>query len=542
MNGDGVLPETSKEVAKGSIWNIAGSLAFNLISFLYVLMVAWAVSPDDLGLFYLALSAVSVFAVIDDLGLGNSLSRYLPFYEGRKEKHKVPSLLKSSVATVTVTALALMAILWAAADYIGAAYQDARLAGLVRLLAIHLLLTNWSKISSSFLQARRDMRALQLSQNAGNASKLAFTFILLAAMGPTPEALIVGFILSVLVSTLVSSLLSLGYLKEYPASPGWFPKREFFTEIVSFGIALGILQSFNMAISSMNRLMIGFLSPSEATVAVATFSIAVSVSSVTLIFSTAIGSIFLPLMAKLYGKDDRAGMRQVTDTSQRWAFFLTIPLAVAITVYSAEVLETFYGPSYAWGATALSIICVAMIIRSISMMLSLSLASMRAIRLTFMTSLVSGAANLALNILLIPQFGIAGTAAAMVASAAIIVAMNSHYASRLIGYSFPAPFLRLVFCALATLLAMLAAKSVFNPFSVGLLEQFSQSQYVVKVLSLSYLGFAALATAAIFSALAFLLKCFGKEDVSLLEKGMRKVRLPEFLVRAVHSIASRGTG
>ncbi|MCI0503247.1 flippase [Candidatus Micrarchaeota archaeon] len=536
------VPDASKEVAKGSVWNIAGNLLFSLISFLYVLVVAWAVSPDDLGLYYLALSAVSLFAVIGDLGLGNSLGRYIPFYEGRNERGKIPLLLKSGAAAVTASAVILMIVLWVSADLIGSAYDDSRLANLIRLLAVHILLANWNKISSSFLQARRDMRGQQISQNAGNLAKLVFTSALIGMLGPTPAALIIGFILSVLVSTLASSFLSLGKLRDYPPSRGWFAPREFLREIVAFGIALGMLQSFNLAISSVTRLMIGYLSASDATLAVATFSIAVSLSSVTLIFSSAIGSIFLPLMAKLYGNDDRGKMRDVTGTSQRWAFFLTIPLAIAIAVYSEEVLGTFYGSSYAWGGAALSIICIAMAIRSISAMLSLSLASMRAIRLTFMTSLVSGLINLALNLLLIPHYGIMGAAIAMAASAIAIVAMNSHYAGKLMGYAYPPSFIRLVLCAIMALAVMALSKSVFNPFALAFPGTIAESQYAAKALSLAFLALGALASGAIFALLALALKCFGREDVSLLQKGMNKMRLPEPLVGAVISIARCGIG
>ena len=76
------IPEISREVAKGSFWSLAGSVFFKLSSLLYVVLLARAASQDDIGTFYLALSAMSLIWVFSDLGISGALTRYVPFFEG----------------------------------------------------------------------------------------------------------------------------------------------------------------------------------------------------------------------------------------------------------------------------------------------------------------------------------------------------------------------------------------------------------------------------------------------------------------------------
>ena len=132
------ISQYSKEVAKGSIWSLAGNVSFYLISFFYVILIARSVSQDDLGLFFLAMSVVSLGAMLDNMGLGGALTRYDPFYEGKNEKSKIKSLLKMSYIVVTITALILLAIIWVSADFIGDIYQNERLPEVIRLLSVYL--------------------------------------------------------------------------------------------------------------------------------------------------------------------------------------------------------------------------------------------------------------------------------------------------------------------------------------------------------------------------------------------------------------------
>ncbi|NYZ77134.1 oligosaccharide flippase family protein, partial [Candidatus Micrarchaeota archaeon] len=158
------ISEHTQEVAKGSIWGLAGNITFNIISFFYVILVARTVAQDDLGLFYLSLSIVTIMGIFSTLGLDVSLSRYIPYFEGRNEKGKIKSLLKSSYKIASVVALILVAILWLASDGVGAFFQNPRLPEVVRMLSVLVLLNAVFRINTEYLRGRADIKTMQINQ------------------------------------------------------------------------------------------------------------------------------------------------------------------------------------------------------------------------------------------------------------------------------------------------------------------------------------------------------------------------------------------
>jgi O-antigen/teichoic acid export membrane protein len=109
----------TKEIAKGSFWSLIGNVSTNFISFFYVILIARAVSQDDLGLFYLSLSVVTFMSVFTNLGVSNSLARYVPYFEGKNEPGKIKILLKSGYVIVTILAVLIMILLWMVEGHAG---------------------------------------------------------------------------------------------------------------------------------------------------------------------------------------------------------------------------------------------------------------------------------------------------------------------------------------------------------------------------------------------------------------------------------------
>lgn len=541
--GEHKLSDNSKTVAKGSAMSLAGNLLFNLISFLYVVLIARAVSPDDLGLFYLALSVVSIAQAFEGLGMAGSLSRYVPFFEGRGEAGKIKALLKSGYKVVAVSSFAMLALCWLLAEPLGAVFGKEQLPEAIRLLSLFLPMNILFRMNQAFLRGRVDIRAFESIKNLQHLLKLALTLLSFQLLGASVLSLIIGFVLSMLLGMLVSFIFVRLRSNDLPEKEEPIPLKQITNEILPFGFMLTLMTSVGALVFAVDRVLLGyFLASQDSTAMIAVYSIAVSLAMVAMIFSNSIGSIFLPLMSRLFGGRRFPEMLDVTETAQRWSLFMTVPPATVMIAFAPEMLSAFYGESYAGGALVLAIVVLAVLIRSMSSVLSLVLSSMRVVKLQLRVLVLSGLLNVALNILLIPLMGITGPALAFLASSIATAFMLRDYARKLIGFRFSAQFKRLLLVTVATLVLVLLLKPYFLKMAVSLPDPGDDmlAIYAAKLFYLSFLGLLAALSFMLFMGLVLALKCFGSEDLGLMRKAMAKARMPKPLISLATAVAAHG--
>jgi O-antigen/teichoic acid export membrane protein len=552
MDGDEDLLEDlslhSTEVARGSFWSIFGGLFYKFISFLYVVIIARMASQDDVGLFYLSLAVVTTFIVVSDLGLPASLIRYTPYYEGRGEHGKVRALLKYAYLVVALLSVLFVAAIWLCADTIGSMYQNQLLPGALRMVSLFLLLNNIFRINYSFLNGLSEIKQIQFLLNLDNLLKFLLTTVAFIFAGPSFLAIAVPFLLAHLLVVAYGFVLVRNKERSLPtgqeARQEALPSFHFvLTEVVPFGLMLSAIYSFNMILASSDRILLGYLAPpSVSTQLVAVYSISITLATVLIMLPGAIGSIFLPVMSKLAGKDDLGHMRSTLCTAQRWLLFIILPVTVVMVSLSAELLGAFYGQAYQAGWLVMAIFTLGIMMNGLAYLTSMALAALRQVGLELRISVAAAVANVVFCLLLIPGFGMEGAALASLLSFTLLLILYCHYGRSLYGFTFPAETPKLFAAATASFLVLAVVKA--PAFSVlGMFWHPSdsvQSLIADKAVYLSFLAILAAFIAAVFLLLALLLKCLKKEDVVLLEKILRRAMVPQPLAARAREVASYG--
>ena len=534
----------SHEVAWGSFWGLVGTLALKVVSFAYAIYVARAFSQENVGLFYLALSVISVIGFWRDLGLPAALQRYVPFFEAKKQGGKALSLLKISFAVELVLGAALSAVLFIFADSIGALYQNAAIAEGLRLLAAYVVFENLSKVFISYLQGRGDIKACQFLNNVQNITKLVFTLLLFGFYGATLFTLSVAFSLSFLATILLGVPLLLRRLKDHEGG-GSEPlsNKELMADILPFGITLTIVQSFWILISSTDRVLLGYFgNPATSIETVAVYSIATQLALTIMVFPGAFGSIFLPVISRLAGKDDHATMRKVMQTSQRWILFITIPIALATMAFSGEMLSVFYGGNYRSGGAAMAIFILGLMFSTFIYPITLALAGMRLVRLELNVAIAAGVANVILNVMLIPGFGMEGAAFASAVAFLLSALMFEQYGRQYLEYRTPREIYKLFVAGAIAFAAIMLLKPAAAMLASGIpaIGGGDIALYAYKFSYLALLGVMGCVGLVLFGAVALMLRTFKREDIDLLHSAAGKARLPPRLISLAEKIAMMG--
>jgi len=539
----GEMPDYTKEVAKGSLWGLAGNITSTLISFFYVILIARAVSQNDLGLFYLSLSIVTIVGVLTTLGLEGSLSRYIPYFEGRNERGKIKSLLKFGYKIVGIIALILIAVLWLASDTIGASFNNPNLPEAIRILSVVILLNALFTLNTSYLRGRADIKTMQINMNLQNFLKLILTFGFFYFYGANAMTVAAGYLTSIFLAMLFSFWSVSKRMGDLPAETDEIPVDKFWTDIIPFGLMLSAIGFMGPLLISADTSILGYLIEGpEATSIIAIYSVSVLLATIATIFPNSIGAIFLPVTSRLYGKKNLDEMRSVTETAQRWLLFITAPVAGVLIFFSEEMLTVFYGAAYAGGAFIMSAYVLGTLMKCISAMFSIILTAMKKVKLQLWIVSALGILHLMISALLIPVYGINGIGIALLVESVCVVVVFSYYAKKLLGFRFSKEFYKLLFAIAALLLLAVLLKPIASDAAALLpeYEDYGIELYISKIVYLAYLMILAAFLFAIFMSLVLLLRCFRREDVVLISKVMKKARIPGSLTAITERIMSHG--
>jgi len=385
------------------------------------------------------------------------------------------------------------------------------------------------------------MKGASILQIVQNGLKLAFTASLFYLAGASAATLALALVLSLACAFLFFFLKNYPDVRRLPRPPHPQSGTAMLRELVPFGLTMTLLSSFWVLFQSSNQMLIGYLTePSKAAGAIAVFSIAGNLAFVLAVFPGAVTGIFLPLISRLYGKGAIHQMGPLAHTAQRWALFLAMPVAAAMIAFSADALELLYGNGYAAGATAMSIIVAAFLIRSLSDTLSLSLSATRNMRLQLRAMLVAGLSSLALSAFLIPGFGITGSALALFAGFGLMTILLRGYTAKMLGFGFAPGLWRILLSGALTLAVLLSIRPPALALAHGFLDACLGGLYGGKAVLMICLAAMAAVSFALFQLFIMAFRCLRENDLALLIRGLRKIGVPDSAAARIRSVLAMG--
>jgi len=536
------LEEETAVLAKGTVWQNLGSIALKATSFIYTILIARFVSQEDVGLFYFALGIVGVISIFGDLGLSQTLQRYVPYYMGKKDKVSASRILALAIFASTALVVAVAAITFLLSDSIAGAFENPRLAMLLEFFAIYLVINQVSNICQATLVAFKKMKERAIGNNVQNALKLALTAALVFLLGPSAKIMAVAFILSFAAGSFyllreLHRVLTQNRLAPIKGVKWCLPLLR---EILPFGITVVSIAGFSIIMSYADRAILGFLLKEDANVQIAIYALASSLASLAVIFSGSISAILLPVASGLAGEQNLPKMLKAASTSLRWGLFLSIPFVAFLMAFSAPMLRVLYGAAYEPGAMTLALFAMGYLFSLLGTVQGTMLAAHRLVKIELFAFIIAAMANVLLNVLLIPPFGISGSAFAIMASFAIIFGINHHFVRLKFGFHMPAGTWKNVAAGVLVFAFLFALQSMSYGFISALAFQFNTEATIAifadKILKLAVLGVFLFAGCLIYLALLNLMRLFEKEDRAVFEKLMAYSPVPEGIRSRISSI------
>ncbi|MEM4626506.1 MAG: flippase [Candidatus Bilamarchaeaceae archaeon] len=526
----------SSTLAKGTVWTFAAQVLLKFFSFIYLTVVARLFSTEEIGIFYFVLSIVGFIVIFTDLGFSQSLPRYVPYLYSKGQKARVVYLLKVLFILGFFISIAASFILLFLAPYISSLLGKPELTPALQVLAFFPFVSELSALLSGFLVGRKIIRDYQLVNSFQGIIKIIFTIIFGFTIAFNAVSLSLAYLISFIPLIIgyayftLKDIRNFGKYEEDKSVTG----RSFIFEVFSFGLILSLVATLYIIASSTDRFMLGILIKENALEKIGIYSVVTTFAGLVLLPFSAIITIFLPMVSELFGKEKLDEIRKITTVAIKWSIIIGMPFLILLLSFSSFFLRVFYGESYVSGDNVLIVYLLSFAIFSLSLLPMKVIAAMRRLDIELKIAVVCAILNVILNFLFIPLWEMNGAAIATFFSFLLMTILAFYFSKKLFAFSFPLELLPPIFAGLVAFLVLYIARqniieyiSYLPPSIVTAHLDFLDTEILTKFVKLIFFGLLFLLSSVIYFVLLILSRSFGKEEVIIVQKAMRRLKIPD---------------
>jgi len=422
-----------KLLAKSSIVVFVGIFFAKIFNYAHRIIIARYFGPEIYGLFSLALMVLGFFVAFSSLGLSDGLLRYIPFYRGKKQIHKIRYVFKFSLAISFFSTIISGIILFFLSEFISINFFHST--DLIIFLKIFSFLIPLSIFSYIFLNILKTFEKISwysfIWNILQNLVKLVI-LILLIVLGFKTSAIIFSYFLSILAIFLVSYLFCKYKLSEvfekYKLDKK--EKTKIMKEVFSYSwpiIFIGIISSFLYWIDSF---AIGYF---RGVSEVGFYNAAVPIAALLYIAPTLFIQLFFPLITKEYARKKFKIIKELSKQVGKWIFILNLPVFLISILFPGAIINLLFGSEYIIAENALRFLAIGMFFSSFFMISNNLISTIGKSKLILIDMTIVSIINIILNIILVPKYGINGAAFSTMISLIILslifLFQTKHYLS-----------------------------------------------------------------------------------------------------------------
>jgi O-antigen/teichoic acid export membrane protein len=272
---------------------------------------------------------------------------------------------------------------------------------LLPIVAIVLAFDTLREFFSSLIRAREKMEWEAGLFLATNLAILIFGFIFLA-ISPSPKSLAISYA----AASTFGGILAMVVLRDYfrTMASHFSPQRIF--PILKSAWPFAVTGALGLLLTNTDILIISWLRSASD---VGIYSAAIRIIQVLYLVPMVIQFSTLPLFSRLARVDDPK-FRSILERTIGIIFIASIPLAFGGFVLGTPIMALVFGGAYASGSLAFKILMLTLLVDFPAAIISNAIFSYNHQRSLIVSSAIGGGLNVLLDIILIPPFGMVGSA------------------------------------------------------------------------------------------------------------------------------------
>lgn len=378
------------------------------MSFLSITIITNHFGGDDYGLFTLSLTILQIATMFFSLGLP---SAFIAFTGGFSSQAENKGLLIKSYKIILLTAILPLTLLYFQSDQVALLFSKPNLDFYIKTVAVGIFIQVLFELNINYFLSihRQELYAI-------------FYFLL-------PNTLFIGILLLFKTVNLPDNYCMVAYVVTYLLVflgtsgfvflQGNIVKVAVSTkEFLNKSIPMMLSGFFLILLNWTDILMLGKLETEEN---IGIYNAAFKVGYLTLFFVTMMNSFVVPKLSEFYHQKDYLSMKNFVNKATRIVTVLTLPVALFIILFSAQILH-YFGPGFEAGALSLIFITLGALFNAMTGNVDQILNMTNHQNLVRNIMFIGFLINIVGNLFLIPKYGYLGAA---ISSFVVNIIVNS---------------------------------------------------------------------------------------------------------------------
>jgi len=439
-------------------WVLASSVVTLAIGFLLRIVLARWLGAADLGLYTMVITIQGIATFVASIGIPLALTKYVAEYKDRRDK--LFEITSAAFIGSIILGLVVGALLYTLSGTLAGLFHMPELASLLRILAFALPFASILETLLGLFNGLRQMRTYAYIIVL-RSFLMTFFIVTFVWLGFGVEGAVWGIVLSVVGGCIF----------------GLYPSRRFLhinlhgllqgvKRLVSFGSQVFVADALGLVLAYTDIMLIGYFLSAED---VGYYGIAISASALFLLIPHAIQRITYPATSEYWSQNKHQSLSIMIDKSMKYSACILLPLGLGVGFFSKELITGIFGQEFIYAALPLCVLLIGRVIRGSTIVpVGASFAGVGRPDIPLKLSGISAGANVGLNILLIPPFGILGAAIATTTSLLLGATIGLSLFSKILKVRLDIKwYAKSMGFAVISIALFFAGRELINPYIVG---------------------------------------------------------------------------
>jgi len=383
-------------------WVLISSGVTLLIGFLLRIVLARWLGAANLGLYQMVITVQGIAVLVATLGIPVALTKYVAEYKDNKEK--LIQTVSSGLISPILFGILVGILLYALSGTLAGIFHMPELARLLKILAFVFPFTSLLEALLGLFNGLREMKTYAYLMILRSLLMILF-IIAFVRLGFGVEGAVLGIVLSVIGGCVFGLYRSRRFV--HLNLQGFVQNAK---KLVLFGSQMFGANAMGLILAYTDIILIGYFLAAKD---VGYYSVAVSLSMFFLIIPQAIQKITYPATSEYWSQNNHQALSSMIDKSMKYSACILLPLGLGVGFFSKEIVTVIFGGEFIYAALPLCVLLIARVIRGSTINpIGASFSGIGRPDIALKLDSLSAGINVALNILLIPRFGIVGAAVA----------------------------------------------------------------------------------------------------------------------------------
>jgi O-antigen/teichoic acid export membrane protein len=349
--------DMAKVSVKGGFHVMWGLVASTVISAVGTILIAWLLGEDNYGLYAIALTAPNLIVLFRDWGVTSAMVRYTAQSNAENKTANIRSIFMSGLLFEIALGIALSMLGFLLSDFLATTVLNRPvIAPLLQIASFTILTSALVSTATAAFTGIEKMHLNSIMQVSQSIIKTAL-IIALVLVGLGTYGAITGFTVASLLAGLIGILLMFTIYKRLPNPNG--SKLEIGSNVktmLKYGLPLSlgaIIGGF--LVQYYNFLLYIYVSDNAL---IGNFAIAQNFVVLITFFAAPVTTMLFPAFSKIDHQKDPETLKNVFQTSVKYASLLVVPVAAMIMALAQPAISTLFGNKYAEAPLFLALLAI----------------------------------------------------------------------------------------------------------------------------------------------------------------------------------------